>query len=39
MLGLTNIQYWLDSTTAIVGTVGGLILGTLYFKKRYDKIH
>ena len=38
MLGLTNIQYWLDSTTAIVGTVGGLILGTLYFKKRYDEL-
>jgi hypothetical protein len=33
----SNIQYWLDLGTAIVGTVGGLILGVLYFTKKYQE--
>jgi hypothetical protein len=38
MLGITNIQYWIDSGAAVVGAVGGLILGTMYFKKKYDEL-
>lgn len=37
MLSVTNIQYWLDSATAIVGTIGGVILGALYFAKKYKE--
>ena len=38
MLGITNIQYWLDSGSAVVGTLGGIILGIIYFTKKYKEM-
>jgi len=38
MTQVTDIQHWLDSSSAIVGSIGGLILGVIYFRKKYKEL-
>jgi hypothetical protein len=38
MTQVTEIQHWLDSSSAIIGSIGGLILGVIYFTKKYKEL-
>jgi len=38
MTQVIEIQHWLDSSSAIVGSIGGLILGVIYFTKKYKEL-
>ena len=38
MTQLTDIQRWFDSSSAIVGSIGGLILGLIYLRKKYKEL-
>lgn len=36
-MSTTNLQQWLDTGIAVIGSIGGLILGLMYFKKKYQE--
>ena len=38
MTQVIEIQHWLDSSSAIIGSIGGLILGVIYFRKKYKEL-
>jgi len=38
MTQVIEIQHWLDSSSAIVGSIGGLILSVIYFTKKYKEL-
>jgi hypothetical protein len=38
MTQVIEIQHWLDSSSAIIGSIGGLILGVIYFTKKYKEL-